>query len=623
VSHLALARKYRPQRFADLVGQDHVRHTLERAVATNRVAHAYLFAGPRGSGKTTTARLIAKALNCETRKEDEAEPCDVCRSCIEITAGNSMDVLEIDGASNRGIEEIRNLRENVKYAPSGGKSKVYIIDEAHQLTDFAWNALLKTLEEPPPHVRFVFATTEPLDVPETIASRCQVFEFRRLKSAELVKHLLDIAARESVRLDEDAAGLIARAAEGSVRDALSRLDQALSVAPEGVTAAAVAQALGLGGLDAFFDLGGAIAARDPGQALTVLDRLYDGGMDVEEMADGLTHHLRQLMLLAVDRSLERLIDAAPADRERYAAQAARFGANDLSAMLALLLESRGSLRRAEAPRALLEVCIVELCTLPTAGPIDDLIRRLESLEARLGGGGSASGGGNVRASASGPAAPRAETPRAEAPRIEAPSSPRPAAEPPAAIRASEPRSTAAAATVVAAPAVALAPAAIAPTLPPAPQPAPGSDAALWRQAVDRVKERKLLLGTCLEEGTFLGALGGSVRVALAPEHSFHKAMLEMKENRDILNQEFERAFGKGSAFSCVISAEGAAAPQNRIRAELLADAADQAESGREEPEPPGAVVKRIVEIFDGEILGGAAGADADLDESEARGSGAA
>jgi len=599
VSHLALARKYRPQRFADLIGQDHVRLTLERAVATNRVAHAYLFAGPRGSGKTTTARLVAKALNCERRKDGEAEPCDACRSCTEIAAGNSMDVLEIDGASNRGIEEIRNLRENVKYAPSGGKSKVYIIDEAHQLTDFAWNALLKTLEEPPPHVRFVFATTEPLDVPETIASRCQVFEFRRLKSGELVKQLLDIAGRESVRLDEDAAELIARASEGSVRDALSRLDQALSVAPEGVTAAAVAQALGLGGLDAFFDLGAAIAARDPGQALQVLDRLYDGGMDVEEMADGLTHHLRQLMLLAVDRSLERLIDAAPADRERYAAQAARFGANDLSAMLALLLESRGALRRAEAPRALLEVCLVELCTLPTAGPIDDLIRRLESLEARLGGESSQGG------AAGGPGPPRAEAPAP--PRAEA----------------RVPRPPAPAATPVEAPAPArrVEATALPPTPPPpeAPSAALDGPADLWRQAVVRVKERKLLLGTCLEEGSFLGASGGSVRVALAPEHSFHKAMLEMKENREILNKEFETVFGRGIAFSCVISAEGGAEPQNRIRAELLADAADQADAQMDEPEPPGAVVKRIVEIFDGEILGRAQ----DVEEPEARGSGAA
>jgi len=295
VSHLALARKYRPQRFRDLIGQEPIRLTLERAVATDRVAHAYLFAGPRGSGKTTTARLLAKAINCERRKPGESEPCNECGSCREITAGTSLDVLEIDGASNRGIEEIRNLRENVKYAASGGKSKVYIIDEAHQLTDFAWNALLKTLEEPPAHVRFVFATTEPLEVPDTIASRCQVFEFRRLKSEELARHLEGVAKAEEVKLDPDAAALIARASEGAVRDALSRLDQALAVSPDGITAAVVAQVLGLAGLEAYFDLGAAIAARDAKAALETLDRLHDAGMDVEELSDGLTHHLRQLI----------------------------------------------------------------------------------------------------------------------------------------------------------------------------------------------------------------------------------------------------------------------------------------------------------------------------------------
>ncbi|HEU4941495.1 MAG TPA: DNA polymerase III subunit gamma/tau, partial [Candidatus Eisenbacteria bacterium] len=343
MSHLALARKYRPQRFRDLIGQEPIRLTLERAVATDRVAHAYLFAGPRGSGKTTTARLLAKAVNCERRKPGESEPCNECGSCREITGGTSLDVLEIDGASNRGIEEIRNLRENVKYAASGGKSKVYIIDEAHQLTDFAWNALLKTLEEPPAHVRFVFATTEPLEVPDTIASRCQVFEFRRLKSEELVRHLEVVAQAEKVKLDPDAAALIARASEGAVRDALSRLDQALAVSPEGVTAAIVAQVLGLAGLDAYFDLGAAIAARDARTALETLDRLHDAGMDVEELADGLTHHLRQLLLLAVDPALATMIDAAPADRERYAVQAKAFRAGDLSAMLGRLLEFRAQL----------------------------------------------------------------------------------------------------------------------------------------------------------------------------------------------------------------------------------------------------------------------------------------
>ena len=565
MSHLALARKYRPQRFADLVGQDPIRTTLERAVATNRVAHAYLFAGPRGSGKTTTARLVAKALNCAKRKDGEAEPCNDCPSCLEITAGTSMDVLEIDGASNRGIEEIRNLRENVKYAPSGGKSKVYIIDEAHQLTDFAWNALLKTLEEPPAHVRFVFATTEPLEVPDTIASRCQVFEFRRLRAEELVRHLMDVAKAEKAKLDDEAAALIARASEGSVRDALSRLDQALSVSPDGVTAAVVAQALGLAGLDAYFELGEALAARDPKLALETLDRLHDRGMDVEEVADGLTHHLRQLLLLAVDPSLSRLIEAAPADRERYAAQAARFQASDLSAMLSLLLDCRGELRRAEAPRVLLEVCLVELCTLPQATDVGGLIGRLEALEARLGGA---------------PAPARAK-PEARAAQ--------PSAAQPSPV---QPKPT---------------PSASAPSAPAKPSPPPAERAAVieaagegesvvrWRQAVDRVKERKLLLGTCLEEGLFLGIAGSNVRVALSPEHAFHRAMLEMKENREILNQEFERLYGRGTTLLCVSSDQAVSGAGYQIR-----PTAPEAEDGAD-GEPDG-LVQRIVDLFDGEIL---------------------
>jgi DNA polymerase-3 subunit gamma/tau len=586
VSHLALARKYRPQTFGDLVAQDPVRTTLERAVATNRVAHAYLFAGPRGSGKTTTARLLAKALNCAKRKDGQAEPCNDCPSCVEITAGTSMDVLEIDGASNRGIEEIRNLRENVKYAPSGGKSKVYIIDEAHQLTDFAWNALLKTLEEPPAHVRFVFATTEALEVPDTIASRCQVFEFRRLRAEELIAHLMTIAKAEKVKLDEDAAGLIARASEGSVRDALSRLDQALAVAPEGVTAAVVAQALGLGGLDAFFDLGEAIAARDAKQALETLDRLYDGGLDVEEIADGLTHHLRQLLLLAVDTGLAKLIEAATSDRERYAAQATKFRANDLTAMLSLLLESRGQLRRAEAPRVLLEVCLVELCSLPSASDVGDLIQRLEALEKRLGGA-SDTGRGSGQASAQPSRANAAPSRAPEPPRTAAP--PRTAPPPRAPEPPAPPRAERAEAAAVPAP-------------PPETRIAPADqeDAVVrWRQAVDRVKERKLLLGTCLEEGLFLGIAGSNVRVALAPEHAFHRAMLEMKENREILNQEFERLYGRGTSLLCVSSDQAVSGVGYSARVPSPADLNDEEE---EAPAAGDKLVQRIVELFDGEIL---------------------
>ena len=608
MSHLALARKYRPQRFADLVGQDPIRSTLEQAVAKNRVAHAYLFAGPRGSGKTTTARLISKALNCERRAPGESEPCNQCESCTAITAGTSLDVLEIDGASNRGIEEIRNLRENVKYTASGGRFKVYIIDEAHQLTDFAWNALLKTLEEPPAHVRFVFCTTEPLEVPDTIASRCQVFEFRRLRSEELVKHLLDVAAKEKVSLTEDAAALIARASEGSVRDALGRLDQALALSPEGVTAATVAQALGLAGLDAYFDLGEALARRDPKLALEVMDRLHDRGMDVEEIADGLSHHLRQLLLLAVDPSLEKIVDAAPSDRERYAAQAKEFRPTDLNAMLGLLLETRGSLRRAEAPRILLEVALVELCTLPTAAKIEDLIRRLGELEAKL------EGGPGARKAPGAGSAPEAR------PSVPAPRPPAPAARPPDVGSAPEknagPGGEPAAGS--AAPEEPTPASRRGPSTPRAEQEPsratlgatalrlvespsadveaadPSDPVVRWRQAVDRVKERKLLLGTCLEEGSFLGMAGGNVRIALSAEHAFHRAMLELKENREILNEELERLYGRGAKLLC----ESGIPPGREAQDAGRREARTTPPGG---PEPT--LVERIVELFDGEVMG--------------------
>ena len=572
MSHLALARKYRPQRFADLVGQDPIRSTLEQSVAKNRVAQAYLFAGPRGSGKTTTARLIAKALNCERRKPGESEPCNECGSCLEIIAGTSLDVLEIDGASNRGIEEIRNLRENVKYAASGGRFKVYIIDEAHQLTDFAWNALLKTLEEPPAHVKFVFCTTEPLDVPDTISSRCQVFEFRRLRSEELVKHLLEVAAKEKVSLDEDAAGLIARASEGSVRDALGRLDQTLALSPEGVTAATVAQALGLVGLDAYFDLGEALAKRDPKEALQVLDRLHDAGSDVEEIADGLSHHLRQLLLIAVDPSLEKLVDAAPSDRERYAAQAKAFKPTDLNAMLSLLLETHGLLRKAEAPRILLEVCLVEMCTLPTASRIEDLIQRLGELESKLGGTGTPSAPSAGRAPTTAPpVAPAAATPQ-------------PRRGPPRALDSEPPRAVASFPSAAPVPASALrlveSPAAVESA-------DPGDPVVRWRHTVDRVKDRKLLLGTCLEEGFFLGMTGTSVRIALSGEHAFHRAMLELKENKEILNEELERLYGRGARLLCESTVPPGAQPLSGIPAESRG----------------ATLVDRIVELFDGEVVG--------------------
>jgi hypothetical protein len=370
-----------------------------------------------------------------------------------------------------------------------------------------------------------------------------------------------------------------------------------------VTAATVAQALGLAGLDAYFDLGEALAKRDPKQALQVLDGLHDRGMDVEEIADGLTHHLRQLLLIAVDPSLEKLVDAAPSDRERYASQAREFQPTDLNAMLHLLLETRGLLRRAEAPRILLEVALVEMCTLPTAARIEDLIKRLGDLESKLG---RAGAGGSAASTAGKPQAPAAP-PRDEDSPIAAPP-PRRGSSTPRANGDPDPPRAALAAVPAAAPsaqpplASSGSPAALHLVESPAVVEAaePGDPVVRWRQAVDRVKERKLLLGTCLEEGSFLGMTGTSVRIALSVEHAFHRAMLELKENKEILNEEMERCYGRGARLLC----ESATVPGLTARAER-------------EPEgvpfgaPEASIVDRIVELFDGEVMGpGPAGASA-------------
>jgi DNA polymerase-3 subunit gamma/tau len=243
MSYIVLARRYRPQNFDELIGQSHVALTLKNALALNRIAHAYLFSGPRGVGKTSAARILAKSLDCEKRKDHS--PCNTCVSCEEITKGISMDVIEIDGASNRGIDEIRNLRENVKFAPVSGKYRIYIIDEVHMLTKEAFNALLKTLEEPPPHVIFIFATTEPYKVPLTIISRCQRFDFRRVSVNEIVKHLQYIAGKENIDVEDEALYLIAQASEGSMRDSQSLLDQAVSYSGKKIAKKDVQDFLGL------------------------------------------------------------------------------------------------------------------------------------------------------------------------------------------------------------------------------------------------------------------------------------------------------------------------------------------------------------------------------------------
>ncbi len=295
MSYLVLARKWRPQTFAEVIGQDHVTVTLMKAVEKGRLAHAYLFTGPRGCGKTTTARLLAKVINCEAPKD--SEPCNECSSCLAVMEGRHLDVFEIDGASNRGIDEIRDLREKIGYAPAQSPSKIYIIDEVHMLTPQAFNALLKTLEEPPSHVYLVFATTEPHKVPSTILSRCQRFNFKRLELGEITGQLEAICGKERMEYDPEALLLISRRAEGSMRDAESLLDQCISASEKKLDLELVRAVLGLVDSQIIARLLGAVAERDRGLALALVDEVVTSGLDLEKFFLAYIEGLRNLLVL--------------------------------------------------------------------------------------------------------------------------------------------------------------------------------------------------------------------------------------------------------------------------------------------------------------------------------------
>jgi DNA polymerase-3 subunit gamma/tau len=375
MSYQVIARKWRPQTFADVVGQQHVTRTLSNAIQSGRVAHAYIFSGARGVGKTTTARILAKALNCA--KGPAAEPCNECDSCREIGLGNSLDVIEIDAASNRGIDQIRELREMVRYAPAGGRFKVVILDEAHMLTDEASNALLKTLEEPPDKVIFVMATTEPENLADTIRSRSQHFHFRALSFAEIVDALEQICVKENLTAEPAALAVMARAAEGSLRDALSLLEQARAYCGTNITDTQVRELLGVVPEEILDELTGAIETQSAERVLTLVHRLLAEGQNLRHFCREAIGHFRNLLVARVCGADSALI-AAPADqRPRLKQTAESFSEEDLTRFFQILLHTDEDLRRKPDARLHLEMGLLRMMNAARLAPLEEILADLE------------------------------------------------------------------------------------------------------------------------------------------------------------------------------------------------------------------------------------------------------
>ncbi len=566
MSYLVLARKWRPESFSDVVGQKHVVLTLEAAVRTERTAHAYLFAGPRGVGKTTIARILAKALNCE--KGPTAEPCGECLSCREIASGKSLDVIEIDGASNRKIEDARGIRETVQYAPLSGRMKIYIIDEAHMLTREAFNALLKTLEEPPPHVVFIMATTEPGKIPETIVSRCQRFDFHRISSTEIGARLSQISGAEGLDIEEGALKLVASRADGSMRDAVSLLDQLASVGADSVTVDDVARVLGIPDIEVFFSLSDGIASHDTSATLSALEAAMDAGFDARDLVDGLVEHLRNLLLLQATPSPERLVGRI-ADYEKHEGASSTIGEEDLVRLLRIGIEAQASVKWSTQPALIVELALVRMARLTSSVDIADVLKAFADggSPARSGGttgstGGEAgrTGGGNLKKSA------------------------KPAGFAPGGVTSSS-------ATVAVAEAGGGATSAAA-TVAVGDAPAGDVEPALWPDVLEEIRRQKPALAAFLNEAVPAAGEGAVLELAVPNGSRFHKDQLKDRGNMRLMERAAGEIFGGRVKFAFTFGD----APQERNSSRR-----GEVSISEETAEDP--VVRKVLDMFGGEIRG--------------------
>src|SRR5580700_330915 len=373
MSYTVLARKYRPQKFSEVIGQEHVTRTLQNAIEQGRSAHGYIFSGHRGIGKTTVARILAAALNCRSKDTPSAEPCGICESCTEIRAGNAVDVIEIDAATNRGIDEIRELREGARYRPARDRFKIYILDEAHQITDAAFNALLKTLEEPPDHIVFMLATTQPEDIPQTIRSRCQHFSFRAVKFDDIVGQLRDLLTREKIEADDDALALLAEAGDGSMRDALSILDQGIASSAGKLTADSVRNLVGAAPAHVLEQVMQAVAESKSEEILRQVDHLISEGHSPTHFARQMVRFLRNATVAKIAGKDSALLQISNEERERVARVADLFGEEDLTRHLQIMLRTHGELGYKQEQRFHLELGLLKMAHAQNLIPIEQLL----------------------------------------------------------------------------------------------------------------------------------------------------------------------------------------------------------------------------------------------------------
>lgn len=383
MSYLVLARKYRPLTFEQVIGQEHVTRTLINAISANRVAHAILFSGPRGTGKTTVARILAKAMNCGERTS--SAPCNQCKSCREITSGNAADVFEIDGASNNSVDQIRDLRENIKYMPQHSPHKIYIIDEVHMLSIAAFNALLKTLEEPPAHVMFLFATTEPHKIPVTILSRCQRHDLKRIRIETIIKHMAALCEKEGIAIQEESLSLIAREAGGCMRDALSLLDQILGCTKNKVDPETVPELLGITNRKNIFDMSKAILNQNIPDFLSLLDSIYNQGKDLKKVYSDLIEHFRNLLVVRMGKRETDLVNTPAHEIAIMKQQVEQASEIHLSQILDVFLREESVIRFSSQPKVAFEIAVIKMIQIPPALSIETLIRKLDQLRNEWGG----------------------------------------------------------------------------------------------------------------------------------------------------------------------------------------------------------------------------------------------